>query len=1310
VHPELIAASIRSGIRCEASPSSRLLRLPSGRIAIVLAVARTFDGLFIVNEHSLVALTKASHLHLSSDFLPSGPSIATTAAMDSFLPLGGFQLPFQRRLSRLYNDTKKSSDFLKEPVQNAEDPEIKALHRKLRIQKDRLVSWGLEWSDPGQSSSSAEIDESLSKAGLSEVVGSIMSTIKDILAEAEPLWLSSKRLVSGDKSEKGVGDRKVPLVVWDKGRFEDLLRDLTTSIDTLYDLSRTRSSAAISSQANRERMLKSTSSSQSFRAFESTRMQAPQQIDPSTLSNLASALSEASTETRRQLRSRQVVVMGKQAYSELTKSTGRQWSPLLLEFAPFDAIYSTTGIMPPMARFEKLSAGLQQDPQRSPGAWSGLPRLLGYFEDLEHSRLGLVYHFPPGFHAVSSDQLTHNPLHNVCTLGDLLSRPDFEPRLEAKFRLAHNLANTIFDMHARGITHGNLVDANVSFCNGASAEPGSADIDVDIRRPLVSSFDVFPDTPGEGASDIPLHLYRHPLDPRTTASSPLALTPDSRVLDLYSLAMILLSVGLWTRLDLLAPSRHSPSISEAVLEQLAIRCGSLYMKAVQACWSAVDQELLGDTKSDELLSATQVKVSRYLEACCILDGVSGLEERLTQDQRDDSTVLTVSPTSPVASMSGSSRVTPRTVPDTKKSPIVGAPLPALPQSERMEEVKVFKERKHLLQELGRLALLIVPIAPKASALETKQERSENTKLRLYPHVPLPPDAVEKWNTTIIHEVNHALRHFCRKNPESVEISLESIGVNPLKTQPTVLVVCTSVSKVRAILKKKLGQLFDGTGGLSLKVCRGQVLRSRKDSDKPKRSMAGPDVTDSQEIKDADSESITAANPEFQERPNNGASIGAWIGDRHLPPVSFGGLVIIDDKPYGMTVHHMLDDPEAAYTLFQQPSEQTTTDNKRSQAWYDEEQSDSSETDEYACEFSDSDTQSETDITSDDEYDASDDGHDDEFDFSEPGDIPGIEPGCGDGYIVTQPALDDVQDGFYPSPETEAEDHLDTFSLGEVYASSGIRRRQENGLVHEIDWALFEFNSERQPGENSVPRVDAPSSPSFQGPRSLHPTTIAKTSSLPGLEVQCVARTSGLQTGVILPALTSVKIFGRASPSHTYQVSSAAAAVAAPIGPSLDDKNAKRAPLGIPGDSGAWVVDKVQGQVCGHVLAWSQRKRVAYICPMDVLLLDIAQTLEASEIRLPGGEPVVSIVHEREEKDDVDEDGDEDLEDLIKEELSDEDDDEAPVLSRAAPVRRADSGMGIKGRPAGKAKGGLETRFVEKMENITVRSKGIGVST
>ena len=535
--------------------------------------------------------------------------------MESFLPLSGFQLPFQQRLSRLYNDTKKSSDFVKEPVQNEEDPEIKALHRKLRIQKDRLVSWGLEWSDPTQS---AEIDESLSKAGLSEVVGSIMSTIKDILAEAEPLWLSSKHLAEGSRPSP---DRKLSLVPWDKTRFEDLVQDLTSSIETLYDLSRTRSMGAVPRRPSKT-PFKMSSSVDDFRPFESTRMQTPQVIRPDSLTHLRPKQGNDGVQPR------EVVLMSKTAYSELAQGATREpWAPLLLEYATFDSIYSVTGIMPPMSRFEKLSAGLQQDPQRSPGVWTGLPRLLGYFEDMDNSRFGLVYRFPPSFNAVSFERLPQNTHYHLPTLADLLTKPDSEPRLEAKFRLAHNLTNTIFDMHTRGITHGNLTASNISFCDTVNAGPTVTSGEVDVRRPLVSSFDVFP----EDASNEENPLSRHPLDPRTSHNSPLPKNTDDRVLELYSLAMILLSIGLWSPLDKMTSESSPNGISECLLDQLAQRCGSLYMKAVHACWSAVENERSGECTGEALLSAVQMRATRFLETCCILDGVSGLEDQLTQE-------------------------------------------------------------------------------------------------------------------------------------------------------------------------------------------------------------------------------------------------------------------------------------------------------------------------------------------------------------------------------------------------------------------------------------------------------------------------------------------------------------------------------------------------------------------------------------------------------------------------------------------------------------------------------------------------------
>lgn len=1342
-------------------------------------------------------------------------------------------MSLQRNLSRLYNDTKKSSDFVKEPVQNAEDPEIKALHRKLRIQKDRLVSWGLEWSDPSQSSE-VLIDSSLSRAGLSEVVSSIMSTIKETLAEVEPLWLSSKRLVSGSTTgatttsdSKAVDhlhgsapdpdrDRKLPTVTWDKVRFADLVRDLTISIDTLYDLSRTRSSATTTSSADSKhtnmpgsfpssgpgansndntpyappgklRLItpstwspspfnqlhvqqshqrrvqqqqpeyhqhspqkhgQSSSSTvqlarQDAQLFESSRMLVPQQIDSTMLTSI-----ESSTLPPEDPKLREVVFMNKQAYAELVaRPLGTSYAPLLLEYAYFDPVYSSTGIMPSMVRFEKLSAGLQGEA----GYGGGNPRLLGYFEDMDHARLGLVYQFPPGFHAISSTSAaTQSPeLLRSClySLGDLLGSPDVEPKLEAKFRLASNLANAVFELHAKGIVHGNLIDASILFgrvTNLNVSLPASDVSQVDIRRPLIASHDLFPGTPSPASkADIrrrSSRLHQHPLNPISFApGAPPIVDADPRVFDLYSLAMLLLSIGMWTRLENLVPHQDSAMVSEAILDQLATQCGTLYMKAVQTCWNAMELVVsAGKAAGESHLARLQVRASSYLEACCVLDDVAKLDERLRDDLGgDDEIVASVRNTVPKASSSASiSDITSRSSPAPFTAPTLvhshsAPPLPP-PKATSTPLVSALpptsmRTRRSLLPtpERGRfpdetledskpppvppktttnsgggsnstssLRFALPPLAGSAAPADFTEVPPEvveapihtkdvKPRMRLYPQVALPADVVEKWHTYLMPQINYALRHFYRSHPESVEISLESVGDSPRNTRPTVVVVCTSVSKVRSILKRKMGAVFEGTNGVGLKVCTGRVMRSRKDA------AAGDVVHRSQ---GAD---VSAANSQFQQKPQNGASIGAWIGDRHLPPVSFGGLVLVDDKPFGMTVHHMLDDPDAAEAAAAREGQKTLRssgaaavstlptaapsssgevpgDNEDEEIeelgrsvldWYaelqakssaaggvsasrlagrhssdseidnnDQDEDDNDDDDDFACEFSDTSSNvSETDISSD-WSDSDDEDHGEEDgshsikaneDYDEPGDVPGVEPGYGEGYIVTQPALDDVDGNFYPDEATQDDDHLDSCGLGDVYASSGVRRRvDEHGLVHEIDWALFEFKAERQPRANSIPHLPLAGLHAGTGEigGTLRPTTVAPATALPGLEVQCLARTSGLQTGRILPTITSVKLYGRTSPSHTYQIAAA-----------LGGASRAGNPIGIPGDSGAWIVEREHGRLCGHVLAWSARKRVAYLCPMDVLLLDIAETLEAGEVRLPGGDAVVKIMDAEERK-------------------------------------------------------------------------------
>jgi hypothetical protein len=155
------------------------------------------------------------------------------------------------------------------------------------------------------------------------------------------------------------------------------------------------------------------------------------------------------------------------------------------------------------------------------------------------------------------------------------------------------------------------------------------------------------------------------------------------------------------------------------------------------------------------------------------------------------------------------------------------------------------------------------------------------------------------------------------------------------------------------------------------------------------------------------------------------------------------------------------------------------------------------------------------------------------------------------------------------------------------------------LSHEIDWALFKFSLTRQPSANRV--EGAAVGCLLDG---FYPVASVPLEELPGLDVHGIGRTTGLCRGRILPQITSVKIKGRQTPSQSYVITGG---------------------LGVPGDSGAWIIANADGRACGHILAWSDKRQVAYFCPMDVMFDDIKETLGAKEVSFPADEQVSDLV-------------------------------------------------------------------------------------
>lgn len=582
--------------------------------------------------------------------------------MSSLIP---FALPLQRRLTKMYTDTKSSLSFVSNLARD-EDAELSALHRKLRIQKDRLMTWGLRWSEASKATDAKpsglppdydDIDESLSQAGLADVVGSVMGTIKDILAEAEPLWAASIARQSTSLSRAGEKaiEAKVPVIVWDKSRFEDLVRDLTSSIDTLYDISRMRQGGT--GHGNKQSK-KIEIRIEEERAFEKARMETPQVIDPSQLKDSNGRSIVVADEA---LGSKTVAVKGGKQILYLTKQTSstNPWKTdgapknfaVMVEFTAYDPIYSMTGIGPSMKRFEKLFAGLQRGKEEAGKPEFGVLNLIGYFEDAENSRFGLVYELSSRFDGVSLP----NPVYSqpyYARLADMLSHRSLEPALEVKYRLAYNLATSVFDLHSKGVVHGSLAACNIAFFEQFALGGGNADwlAHVDVRRPYLTAYDLFPEPASrhspESGEAAEIKWYRHELDPRLTPHT--VLTTESRSLDLYSLAMLLLEIGLWSSSKEMRYGISSIGIAldvksdvATVCKQLSARCGTSYLRAVQACWHAVDDEMGTVTRPDVALQKVYGRVLSSLEKCCAIEDDE--EEDRDELQVSRSIVTTVEP-------------------------------------------------------------------------------------------------------------------------------------------------------------------------------------------------------------------------------------------------------------------------------------------------------------------------------------------------------------------------------------------------------------------------------------------------------------------------------------------------------------------------------------------------------------------------------------------------------------------------------------------------------------------------------------------
>ncbi|KAF4548871.1 Hypothetical protein D9617_25g062010 [Elsinoe fawcettii] len=1355
---------------------------------------------------------------------------------------------FTGNLTQLYTETKKSalSNASKETADDT-TPALNSLHRKFRIQKDRLITWGLEWSDEGKGPD-GNIDENIARAGVTETVTSVLENIKEVLEQAERIR-SASTPTPRTTGWHALAPEKGPLLAVDIPRYRDLVTDLTTSIDILYDLSRTRRALAAGSHPfssdnarpmsdEKAALFDSFASEQTLVAQQSGKSSQlrlvglPPVIDlaalilpeegPPPYSNAGVPL--ASRMVGRLLRAHcpdEVRFALQESFDD----------PLvLIEYANFDSLYRENQVPPPMTRLEVLSNYLQQAKIRPQ------LNLLGYFEDPKESRIGLIFDISEcnldnvsGSLGETGPVETYDLLHllqsasNKAKSHDTLSAT---PSLEDRFKLALRVAERVQDLHANDGVHGNLHSGSVLFVKIGDQEKSKAG---QLRAPVLGSFDLFSKYQIEGqANKSVLNIYQHPSDHDREFNQISTLKYDA-----YGLGLTLLEIGLWSPLSELHKAKYNLSDFKMRLERiwiprLASKCGSLFMKAVEACFSFSD---LPQVDQQQALRLYEMTLSRLRRCCLLCDETSivgsprhSLMSPIAESAAGDTqpnTPFTPRPyQSPIQSRPDLPRrplpETPErssTYPRSQKSvPRLDSTIPTNSDGFGIETIKEgisaaasnlqnvwldnrgalqqawtdnrgtigypFKEYRRrvvLLQnrwrerqsrrasaadvetplpaELHRAATAPADVSlPNQSRTIARRPVGAPPKQRAFP-VNLPPQQLAEWHSNLGIRLSRIVERALKNSLESSTIDLVGLGTDETNAKPTILVTCTSTAQVKAAIKKRFKcdtNMFD------VKVRKGTVSLSRRSGRSTKDGVrVGCRAQGAQEGErirrsHAHSEYETEdeqepQNPYYHPRPSCGASIGAYNTDEgHLLPVSFGGVILVDDKPFGMSVHHMLEplsdeeddnddasisgsdaddesdavsassafdsEPDEAPDLVVAPSPATGVPRSRVRA----PRRSSAKQPKVLPSKLPSRSRAKQPVpelphrssakrsmdsvrkelplpatlelpprpsspalsslsSSDVEFSSADEsGMSSDFDSDPEEPIehrPGLVVSEGDTraflpsapvtseWRITQPGLLDAQNtGWHLLDQDQMdtdEDHLASFELGRLHASSGLRRyRDAKGLLHEVDWALFTVKQDRDQcnlilggrrhlkrgsqlsgrAPNYQPKVFSPvlrnpgddllgtatfgpsseedesttsaekkaqkailtQAAQFPPSQDLFPNAITDPSQVAGKTVLCSGRTSGLATGKVSPGLSFVKIYGRRTFSTSWTV----------VGN-----------FGVGGDSGAWVVDCERGGICGAVLA--EKGGVTYFAPMDVLLEDIRLTLNAKTVRLPG---------------------------------------------------------------------------------------------
>lgn len=178
------------------------------------------------------------------------------------------------------------------------------------------------------------------------------------------------------------------------------------------------------------------------------------------------------------------------------------------------------------------------------------------------------------------------------------------------------------------------------------------------------------------------------------------------------------------------------------------------------------------------------------------------------------------------------------------------------------------------------------------AATVKAELDQQEKKRVYP-VQADSHTIKLWQEKLLPQLEKILERHLPKT-ESASIDLLGIGTSRETSRPTIVVTCESVRQVKVHLRKRFTYDEDK---FDLKIRKGSVRRSTGRRAREKRNAIR---------RSTGSFHQDCPNRAYQPQPLSGASIGAFLDGRPLPPGTYGGLILVDGQPYGInTQKHTL---------------------------------------------------------------------------------------------------------------------------------------------------------------------------------------------------------------------------------------------------------------------------------------------------------------------------------------------------------------------------------------------------------------------